>query len=87
MTGGAGFARDAINSLRRNRALLKKRKKMADNPYSKEHGTAPKVDNYDELQQWKIALQKSRRKTSRRVVGTLVIVVLLLLAYFVIFGV
>lgn len=87
MTGGAGFVRDSMNSLRRNRALLKKRKKMADNPYSKEHGTSPKVDNYDELQQWKIELQKRRRKTAIKVVGTLVIVTLLLLAYFVIFGV
>lgn len=82
MTGGAGFARDAMNSLRRNRALLKKRKKMGENPYMKEgYKSRSTISNYDELQQWKTVLQKRRQKTTwiiitAIVLGTLLVAIL-----------
>jgi hypothetical protein len=87
MTGGAGFVRDSINNLKRNRALLKKRKKMAENPYVKGlHDSTPRVDNYDELQKWKITLQKRSRQSTLVIAGSIFTLILLVIAYSIVSG-
>ena len=82
MTGGAGFSRDSMNSLKRNRALLNKRKKMADNPYAQAKRSKPITENYTELQQWKNVLFKRRRKITLNIVAVIVIVSLLVVVYY-----
>ncbi|MDH3711783.1 MAG: hypothetical protein OER04_17970 [Cyclobacteriaceae bacterium] len=56
MTGGAGFVKDSINSLTRNRALLKKRSKLKDHSYLQYHGIGPRgKSNYQELKSWRLS--------------------------------
>lgn len=66
MAGGAGFIKDSINSLDRNRALLKKRRMQKDNPYMYRTPRYGKPD-YKELKAWRLLRIQASKMTRYKV--------------------